>query len=192
MERELALTGIGGQGVQLAARIVAGAAVLEGREVMMFGVYGGQMRGGNTDSTLVVADAPIASPPVVPRFWSAIVMHHAYWPAVRAKLRPGAVVLVNATLFEGDLDRGAHRVTELPASELASEIGNPLGASLVLVGAHAALTGLVGIEALIEAMEQSLPAYRRQHVPRNAAALRAGFERAPSGACPAWSEAAES
>ena len=30
----------------------------EGREVMLLGSYGGTMRGGNTDSTLVVADAP--------------------------------------------------------------------------------------------------------------------------------------
>ncbi|TMK87611.1 MAG: indolepyruvate ferredoxin oxidoreductase subunit beta, partial [Actinobacteria bacterium] len=32
-ERELLLTGIGGQGVQLAAQVIARAAVLEGREV---------------------------------------------------------------------------------------------------------------------------------------------------------------
>ena len=60
-ERELLITGIGGQGVQLAAQVVARAATLEGREVMFFGVYGGMMRGGNTDSTVVVADAPITS-----------------------------------------------------------------------------------------------------------------------------------
>ena len=56
MERELMLTGIGGQGVQLAAQVLARAATLEGREVMLFGSYGGMMRGGNTDATLVVAD----------------------------------------------------------------------------------------------------------------------------------------
>ena len=63
MEREIFLTGIGGQGVQLAARILALAATREGRYVMSLGTYGGTMRGGNTDSTVVVADEPIASPP---------------------------------------------------------------------------------------------------------------------------------
>jgi Pyruvate/2-oxoacid:ferredoxin oxidoreductase gamma subunit len=186
MERELLLTGIGGQGVQLAARIVAGAALREGREVMMFGAYGGQMRGGNTDSTVVVADAPISAPPVVSRAWSAIAMHHAYWPATRARLRPRAVVLVNESLFAAALDREAWRVTALPASDWAAEIGNPLGASLVMVGAHAALTGLVGIDSLVEAMREALPPYRRQHAAGNEAALRAGFERTPRGAAPAW------
>ena len=67
MERELLITGIGGQGVQLAAQVLARAATLEGREVMYLGLYGGMMRGGNTDSTVVVADAPIIAPPVVSR-----------------------------------------------------------------------------------------------------------------------------
>ena len=31
-------------------------AVLDGREVMLFGSYGGMMRGGNTDATIVVGD----------------------------------------------------------------------------------------------------------------------------------------
>ena len=29
---------------------------VEGRQVMLFGVYSGMMRGGNSDSTIVVAD----------------------------------------------------------------------------------------------------------------------------------------
>ena len=65
MERELLLTGIGGQGVQLAAQVLARAAIAEGREVQMFGSYGGMMRGGNTEATVVVADGPIEAPPTV-------------------------------------------------------------------------------------------------------------------------------
>ena len=75
MERELLMTGIGGQGVQLGALVLATAATAEAREVMYFGIYGGMMRGGNTDSTVVIADAPITTPPVVARAWSAIAMH---------------------------------------------------------------------------------------------------------------------
>ena len=60
-EYELLLTGIGGQGVQLGAQVVARAATLEGREVMFFGIYGGMMRGGNTDSTVVIAPRSVAS-----------------------------------------------------------------------------------------------------------------------------------
>ncbi len=89
MERELLITGIGGQGVQLCAQVLARAATLEGREVMYLGLYGGMMRGGNTDSTVVVADGPILAPPVVSHAWSAIAMHDEYWPDVEAEAPAG-------------------------------------------------------------------------------------------------------
>ncbi|MEE9607895.1 MAG: 2-oxoacid:acceptor oxidoreductase family protein [Myxococcota bacterium] len=186
MERELMLTGIGGQGVQLAAQILARAATLEDRHVLLFGVYGGAMRGGNTDSTLVVADAPIEAPPIVSSTWSALAMHHEFWEPVRAKLRPGGVVLVNSTLFEGEVDGSTHRVIEVPATQLAADLGSPLTASMVMIGAYAGATGLVGLNSLVEAMKQSVPPYRQQHVQNNAKALETGFERAPRGAAPAW------
>ena len=192
MDREVLLTGIGGQGVQLAAHVLARVAVREGRQVLLLGTYGGTMRGGNTDSTLVVADGPVSSPPIVSSAWSAILMHHAFWEPTRAKLVPGAVVVVNAALFEGELDRGKLRVFDLDATSIAAEAGSPLSASLVLVGAYAAVTTLVGLESLVEAMRESVPAYRRQHLEGNEKALRAGFGAAPAAAASAWKEVARS
>ena len=188
MERELILTGVGGQGVQLAAQVLAKAAVLEGRSVMLLGTYGGTMRGGNTDSTLVVADGPISAPPIVSRVWSVVAMHHQFWGPARAKLRPGAVVVVNHPVFAAELDRGAHRVFEVPAAGIAGQLGSPMSAAMVLVAAHARITGLVGIEALVAGMRDSVPSYRRQHLEANEKALRAGFEAVVPGQAPAWIE----
>ena len=180
------LTGVGGLGVQLGAQVLARAATLEGRQVMFFGVYGGTMRGGNTDATVVVADEAIQAPPLISRTWSALAMHHQYWSALEPKLRPQAVVLLNSSLFEADLDRDAYRVFDVPASKLATELGNVLAASMVMIGAYASVTDMVGIESLAEAMQQSVPSYRQQHVKTNVEALRAGFDLAPRGAAPAW------
>jgi 2-oxoacid:acceptor oxidoreductase gamma subunit (pyruvate/2-ketoisovalerate family) len=192
MERELILTGVGGQGVQLAAQVLAKAAVLEGRFVMLLGTYGGTMRGGNTDSTLVVADAPITAPPIVSRVWSVVAMHHQFWGPARAKLRPGSVVVVNHPVFAAELDREVHQVFEIPATELATQLGQPMSAAMLLVAATARITGLVGLEALVAGMRDSVPPYRRQHVEANEKALRAGFAFASPGLAPAWpaSEAA--
>jgi Pyruvate/2-oxoacid:ferredoxin oxidoreductase gamma subunit len=189
VERELMLTGVGGQGVQLAAQLLARAATLEGRHVMLFGVYSGAMRGGNSDSTVVVADGPIQAPPIVSHTWSAIVMHHKYWEPLRDRLRPGGVVLLNSSVFEGELDRGAQTVVDVPATDLATDLGDPMVASMVIAGAYAAATGLVTIDGAIEAMRQSLPPYRQQHAAANAAALRAGFGSVPELVAPAWSAA---
>ena len=188
MERELMLTGIGGQGVQLAAQIIARAAVLEDRHALFFGIYGGMVRGGNTESTVVVGDAPISSPPIVSRTWSAVVLHHQYWKPLSRKLRPEGVLVLNSSLFEGSVDRDSYRVFEVPATEMEAELGSPMAASMVMVGAYAGVTGLVGIDALVRAMSDSVPSYRQQHVAGNERALRAGFERLPQAAAPAWEE----
>ena len=186
-EHELMLTGIGGQGVQLAAQVVARAATREGREVMFFGIYGGMMRGGNTDSTVVVADAPITAPPVVSRAWAAIAMHDEFWAPIKPKLRPGGLVLVNDSTFPHEITAPV-TVVRLPATELAAEVGNPMGGTLVMAGALSALTGLVSLDALVAGMEESIPAYRRQHIESNTRALHAGFAAAPlnAGAPTAW------
>ena len=82
-----------------------------------------------------------------------------------------------------------HSRCRVPATSLAASLGAPQALSLVLIGALAGATGLVGLAALVAAMEESLPPYRREHAPKNAEALRAGFAAAPSGAAAAWGSA---
>jgi Pyruvate/2-oxoacid:ferredoxin oxidoreductase gamma subunit len=126
VEREILFTGVGGQGVQLAAHVLAQAAIREDRHVMLLGTYGGTMRGGNTDVSLVVGDAPITSPPVVSRAWSAVLMHHAFWGPLRRKLADDSVLVVNSSLFEGELDRERLRVFEVEATRIGTESGSAL------------------------------------------------------------------
>ncbi len=187
MEREILLTGIGGQGVQLAAQVLARAATLEGRSVSALGLYGGMMRGGNTDSTLIVADRAIEAPPIVPRAWAAIAMHDEFFAPIEPKLRPGGVVLVNDSTFAGTIhaDVTVHRVA---ATDTAVALGMPLGASMVMVGAFIAATALVGIDAAVEAMRRSIPSYRSQHIADNETALRAGLDLLAPNTHPAWEQ----
>jgi Pyruvate/2-oxoacid:ferredoxin oxidoreductase gamma subunit len=189
MEFEIIITGIGGQGVQLVAQILARAAVAEDREVMMLGTYGGTMRGGNTESTIIIGDGPLINPPIVSKVGAALVMHHQFWETTQAKLRPRSLLLINSSLFEGDLDSDLHRIVEIPATTLAAEAGSAMAASLVLLGAYAAVTSLVGLPALMLGLRESLPAYRSQHLPLNERALRLGHEAAPDLRIPAWTTA---
>lgn len=188
MERELLITGIGGQGVQLAAQVIAKAATLEGRDVMFFGIYGGMMRGGNTDSTVVVADGPITTPPVVARAWSAIAMHDEFWAALEPRIRADGFVLVNDSTFAREIPPPV-TVHRIGATELAAQLDNPLGGAMVMVGAYGALTGLVSLDALVAGMQDSVPSYRQQHLAANERTIRAGWDTVPAGAHPAWATA---
>jgi Pyruvate/2-oxoacid:ferredoxin oxidoreductase gamma subunit len=169
------MTGIGGQGVQLCAQVLATGAMLEGRYVMLFGVYGGAMRGMNTDATLVVGDTPLQSPPLLSHTDAAVGMHDKFFLPIAAKLRDGALVVVNDATFETPLDTERYRVVRVPATDHATELGHALGASMVMAGAYAALSGVVGIDALVAGMRESIPSYRTQHIAANEMTLRAGY-----------------
>src|SRR5207245_10107874 len=129
---------IGGQGVQLAARVIAAAAIAEGRGVQLFGSYGGMMRGGNTEATMVVSDGPVEAPPTVGHAWSAIVMHDQFAQPILAKPANGAVLVVNIDVCSSRPDPARTTVVEVQANEIADAIGNRLAASMVLSGAYAA------------------------------------------------------
>ena len=186
MERELVMTGIGGQGIQLAAQVIARAALADGRAVQMFGSYGGMMRGGNTDATLVVSDGTVEAPPTIGSAWSAIVMHDQFAGPTLAKLTTGSIVVVNTDVCSSRPDEGRSTVVGVAANEIADRIGNRLAASMVLTGAYAASTGLVSLESLTGAIAASLPSYRQKTVDVNVAALRAGFESTQRDLVPAW------
>ena len=190
MERELLVTGIGGQGVQLATQVLARALTLEGRYVMSLGTYGGTMRGGNTDASLVFADRPISSPPIVASAWSGLLMHHRFWEGTHVRLRPRAVLVVNTPIFDPGIDLSKYQAHAVPAVEIATEQGSPLAAAMVMIGAYASLTGATSLDAMIQALEQSLPSYRRKLFDTNVAALKAGHAHLPAGRHPAWEETA--
>ncbi|MGP3690622.1 2-oxoacid:acceptor oxidoreductase family protein [Streptomyces sp. IBSNAI002] len=192
MERELLLTGIGGQGIQLAAHLLARAMAAEGRHVQLFGSYSGMMRGGSTEATLVAGDQEVQSPPTVSQAWSAIVMHDAHAPGLTARIRPGGLVVRNSTLCGPAEEAAAHRVAvlDVPATAVATGLGSVAAATLVALGAYVRATDVVGLEALDRALPEVLPAYRRDSVAVNVRALHAGYGAVPEVRSPAWAGAA--
>lgn len=191
VEHEVLLTGIGGQGVQLAARTLAVAAVRDGYEVMVFGSYGGMMRGGNTDATVVIGQQQLQTPPTVDAAWGGIVMHHEYWPGVRDRLRSGALAVVDTTVFRGDMEAPGRVVVAVPATALASEVSSAKAGSMVALGAYCAATQVVSLAALVAAAHEVLPPYRAGAAEGNARCLERGYgvvARSDGATRAAWAE----
>jgi 2-oxoglutarate ferredoxin oxidoreductase subunit gamma len=186
VQTEVIMTGIGGQGIQLCAKVLALAATNEGRHAMLSAHYGGEMRGGETEASVVVGDGALRALPILPSTWSAFVMHPNHWPSVRDRLRPGGVAVVNSTIMGDHTEVAGGQVFDIPADAIAASVAAPMGAGFVLLGAYSAITGLVGLESLVAAMKQLVPPYRTQHIAANEASLRAGVDAAPADAASAW------
>jgi len=174
MERAIAMTGIGGQGIQLVAKLLAEAAIREGRQVMMFGIFMGMIRGGSSDSTVVLADDEIVSPPIVPEVWGVLAMHPEGLPKLAPKVRPGGVLVRNATMVLKAPAWDGVRDVAIPATDLAKEMGQPLGASMIGLGALAAASRVVELGSLVDALGAVLPPHRQKHVASNRACLERG------------------
>ena len=74
MELSTIIAGFGGQGILFAGKVLAEAALLEGREVLWIPSYGPEMRGGTASCTVIIGDEPIGSP-VVDAAWAAVVLN---------------------------------------------------------------------------------------------------------------------
>lgn len=173
-ELAVLLAGIGGQGIQLIGKTLALAATAEGRHAMLAADYGGEMRGGPSNASVVIGVQPLRSLPILPAADAAIVANHKFSGPIPERLRPGSLLLLNSSIVDVATTGDTHRVVGVPATATAAELGAPQASGFVLLGAFNALTGLVARDSLVEAMTSLLPPYRRQHAAKNAEALDAG------------------
>ena len=197
MERELLMTGIGGQGVQLAAQVMARAAIRFGRYVQLFGSYGGMMRGGNTDATLIIGRSRCRRPR-----WSDPPGRR--WSCTTSSLRPTLARLQPRRRPRAQHERrttgtippcpASVHTAQIPASELAIELGSAAAATWWRSAAYAAATGMLAIEELVERCPKRCRSYRQQHVASNERALQRrcrGRARSTGFAPPAWPSATQ-
>lgn len=146
----IALVGVGGQGVLTASDVLAHAAMLCGFEVKKSELHGMAQRGGSVSSHVRIGSA--VHSPVIPARGADYMVAFERMEALRyaGMLAPGARVIVNAlelhTLSEyaGDgypddveitLDRLDAYAVPVPGRQVAEEAGNPRAAGSVLLGA---------------------------------------------------------
>ena len=184
--------------MQLAATILARAGTLEGLEVMSLGTYAGTMRGGNTDATVVLANRPITSPPIVPRAWagrrrpSRVLRPDPPEAAGRRHRRrqrrdPRRPALPSLRgLADAAEARSCSRSRRRP-SRARSMPRTPRRSccSPLREGDRHRLPA-----SLSEALANSLPAYRSQFLESNRRALAAGFDAVAAQTSPAWAKEA--
>jgi 2-oxoglutarate ferredoxin oxidoreductase subunit gamma len=174
VRHEIRLSGSGGQGIILAATLLADAAVATGREVIATQSYGPEARGGASKAEVIVADGEIDFPEVTAPSVTVCLSQEAF-DAYAALTVPGGLVVCDDRLVQA-VPLPDRRVVGLPFTQLAeSELGKAIAANIVMLGALQELTGVVGAEALEEAVRRRLPA---KIVELNVRALNLGHERA--------------
>jgi 2-oxoglutarate ferredoxin oxidoreductase subunit gamma len=156
------LAGEGGQGVGLAAAVLAEAALASGHEVTMLQTYGPEARGGASSADVVISDCQVANPKVIEANLMLLLNQTSWNKFARPPWQTPATLVV---VEEGrvHLDDSPPGVVALPFERLArEELREKVAANMMAVGALGALVGCLTTSSLVEAGLARSPAAFRE------------------------------
>lgn len=154
---EIRCSGSGGQGILLAAAILAEAAAALGKRVVQTQSYGPEARGGASKAEVIVADEPIDYPEVDHPDVSLVLSQAAY-AKYAGDTKPGGLLVYDSGLVEIDPDDLSVVRCGLPFTQVAAdELGKKVVTNIVAVGALARLSDALPIEAVRDAVLSRVP-----------------------------------
>lgn len=175
MHESFLFAGFGGQGVMFVGQLLAYAAMDEGLDVTWIPSYGPEMRGGTAHCFVVISDHPIGSP-LVSRPGAAVVFNNPSFEKYEPLVKPGGLLASNSSLITAGSQRADITFAPIPATAIADELGSMKIANLVMLGGVLTLHPVLTIDALKVALQEHIPAHRRNLLDLNYAAVDRGAE----------------
>jgi 2-oxoglutarate ferredoxin oxidoreductase subunit gamma len=175
MQKEVVISGFGGQGALFAGQLLAYTALEQDFHVTWFPSYGPEMRGGTAHCTVILGNEEIGSP-IVKNPTGIIVMNIPSLERYEPLVKSGGYLVVNTSLVDRTPEREDIEVILVPAIEIAEELGEKRLANLVLLGALMERMGPLTIDQIGESLGRHIPKHRRNLLDANIKALARGAE----------------
>jgi len=167
------IAGFGGQGVLSIGLSLTQAAMLEGRYVTYLPSYGAEVRGGTANCTVAISDEEIASPVAsTPEF--VIAMNQPSLIRFQNQIQSGGVLFLNSSLTQAEISRGDIEVVQVPADNIAEELGNRKSANVVMLGAFIKKSNLVSLDSVVKGLKDTLKE-KQKLIAINKEALTVGY-----------------
>ena len=175
MNEHILIAGFGGQGVLAMGKMLAEAAMAEGREVSWLPSYGPEMRGGTSNVSVNLSDQPIGSPVIGSGDATCVIaMNLPSLIKFESYVKPGGVILVNSSIIDKKVSRSDVKVAYVPANDIAAELGNPKVLNMVMLGAYIAKTGVVKEETMVDYVKKVFGSKKAELVELNKKAIEKG------------------
>lgn len=172
-EREILISGFGGQGIVLAGNILGKAAALHDKKhSTMTQSYGPEARGGACSAQVMISDEEILFPYVEQPEVMVCMSQEGYSKNVDA-LIPDGLLLWDSDLVTTGEQNPSWKTYHIPATRFAEELGNVMMANIVMLGFLSAVSDVVTVDALREAVLSSVPPRTKE---KNAKAFERGHE----------------
>src|ERR1044072_3836038 len=155
MQKEIMISGFGGQVVLFGGQVIAYAAMDAGKEVTWIPSYGPEMRGGTANCTVVVADDEIGSP-LVKNPPLAIALNLPSFDRYEELVAPGGTLIVNQSMVDRGPKREDINVIFVPCNEISEEIGDKKLLNMVAIGALLTVLPEITLRDIQKALEDHL------------------------------------
>jgi len=187
MKQDIILAGVGGQGILSIATVIGSAALEQGLHLKQAEVHGMSQRGGDVQSNLRLSSDPIHSD-LIPRGAADLIVSLEPMEALRyvPYLAPQGWIITNTVPFVNipdyppmesvmaELDK-LPRVIAIDVDTLAKEVGSPRSANMVLLGATAAVLGILDPDKLRDGIRRIFGRKGEAIVEANIKAFDAGL-----------------
>ncbi|MCP4214879.1 MAG: 2-oxoacid:ferredoxin oxidoreductase subunit gamma [bacterium] len=175
MLKEMIFSGFGGQGVLSMGKLLAYAAMKEGKEVSWMPSYGPEMRGGTANCIVNISDEPISSP-VVTEYDVAVVLNLPSLTKFESKVKKDGILIWESSTIKEAPTRTDIRIYPLPAIEKAAEeLKNVQVMNMLVLGSLVKLLGIVDSASLLQALRETLPERHHKLIPLNEKAIEMGM-----------------
>lgn len=175
MYQGIRISGFGGQGVISAGILLAYSGMLEDKDVSFFPSYGAEMRGGTANCSVVIASDEVTTP-IVSEPDTVIVLNEPSLAKFEPMVKPGGLLIINSSLVNSRASRTDIKVLYVPCNEIAGELGNAKIMNMVAMGAYAAATGAVSVDAISRALPKIYKKLKPEVIELNIKALKRGAE----------------
>ena len=123
-------------------KIIATLGMGGGKKVSWMPSYGAEIRGGTAHSMVIISNTDIPSP-VVGQADICVIMNKPSFDKFQPRVKKGGTIILNSSLIESPVKRKDINVVKVPATEIASSLGNIKVANMVSLGALVSKTKII-------------------------------------------------
>jgi 2-oxoglutarate ferredoxin oxidoreductase subunit gamma len=175
---DLIIAGLGGQGILMGGKILAGAAMSQYRNSLWLPSYGSRVRGGPSECTVIFSDDEIDSP-VLLQADVVILVDPPQFMQFDARVKTGGFYIVESAGLNESSKRDDIRMFAVPALSMAIEMGEKRASNMILLGVYVGLTEALQVAVVEEEIGRRF-GKREKVLSSNLTAFRMGLEKAPA------------
>ncbi len=160
--------------MMLLGKLLAQAAMADGKQVTYFPSYGTEVRGGTAVYHLIVSNEEIFSP-IIEEADTLIVMNQPSYQKFKGMLKPNGLLLLNTSMIKVNNTPDA-TIYKVQATEIASKLGNVLVSNIVMLGAYLAIKKLFSADLILDQLQAMLKGKKGNLLAINKKALESGMQ----------------